>query len=313
VNILLTGGAGYIGSVLAAHLLQHKHSVTILDSLLFGGHSLLGILDDPGAEFMHGDIRDPFVTEKAVQDKDIVIHLAALVGEPQCNQDPQVTEDVNFLSTRRLVNQAKGAGVKRFIFASTCSNYGVSDKGLADEDTELKPLSLYAETKVRAEAEVRDAADDEYQTTILRFATAYGLSPRMRFDLLLNEFVRDAVVRGYLLVYGMNSWRPFVHVRDIARFVCRCVEHNLSGTYNVGGHNLRKSDLVEILLEMVPELDLDIKEGKRDPRNYRVSFERAKGTGYVVRRTPGYGMAKIAKALGDGVFQDPYSKAHRNA
>lgn len=314
MNILVTGGAGYIGSVLVPNLRAGGHTVTVLDSLLFGGQGLLGIWGNSKFSFVHCDVRDADATSAALEGMEAVVHLAALVGESQCKRNPEATEEVNFLATRRLVHQAKAQGVKKFVFASTCSNYGISERGVpADEDAELKPLSLYAETKVRAEAEVLNAAGDGFQPVVLRFATAYGLSPRMRFDLLLNEFVRDAVVDNYLLVYGANSWRPFVHVRDVARFVRDCIEGDLSGVFNVGGHNLRKEDLVSELLKLEPDLDVDFKEGKRDPRNYQVSFERAASIGFSPIYKPVDGILSIASALRSGVFQDPHSGVYRNA
>jgi len=312
MNILVTGGAGYIGSMVCRRLLHEGHAVTAYDSLVMGGQGLLGLWDLPSFTFIKGDIRDADDTHKVCRDKEIIIHLAALVGESQCKRNVQDTEDINFLATWRIANQAKAIGAQ-FIFASTCSNYGISEhEELVDEDSELKPLSLYAETKIRAENEVLKIANDDFKPLILRFATAYGLSPRMRFDLLLNEFVRDAITDNYVLVYGASSWRPFVHVYDIARFIHRAIRRNLSGVFNVGGDNLRKSDIIVELQRLEPDLDIDIKEGKIDPRNYRVDFTRARREGFIPMFKPSDGIRSIADALRSGLFADPHSKAYRN-
>ena len=313
MNILVTGGAGYIGSMVCRRLIHDGNAVTAYDSLLFGGKGLLGLWDVPSFHFIHGDIRDANKMHEACRNKNVVIHLAALVGELQCMQNTQETEDVNFLATWRLANQIKAQGSK-FVFASTCSNYGISEhEELMDEDSILKPLSLYADTKIRAENEILKIANDNFKPLILRFATAYGLSPRMRFDLLLNEFVRDAIMNKYVLVYGASSWRPFVHVYDIARFIKRCLHRDASGIFNVGGDNLRKSDIVTRLQRLQPELSIDIKEGKKDPRNYRVDFTRARREGFIPMESPDNGIESIAAALRAGVFMDPHSKEYRNA
>ncbi len=313
MKILITGCAGYIGSVLTGHLLEHGHWVVGLDSLRHGGSGLLGFIGHPLFRFVKGDIRDKAIVSEALSGVEAVVHLAALVGEPECKQNPKVTRDINLRATRSLANAAKGAGVEHFILASTCSNYGVTEPGeIATEESELKPLSLYAETKIGAESAVQLAASDDFAVTVLRFATVYGLSPRMRFDLLINEFARDAVA-GWLLVYGAQSWRPFVHVRDVAKFVKWVLAERLCGVFNVGGHNRRKVELVEALREIVPDLAVEFKKTERDPRDYRVSFSKAGQFGFASYCTPEDGLQRIVTAIQMGLFQDVYSGQHRNA
>lgn len=313
MRILVTGCAGYIGSVLTPYLLERGHLVVGLDSLRHGGSGLLGFIEHPRFRFVKGDVRDRVVVTEALGGVDAVVHLAALVGEPECRQNPKVTKAINLRATRSLVNAAKNAGAEHFILASTCSNYGVTEPGeIATEESKLKPLSLYAETKIGAESAVQMAASDNFIVTVLRFATVYGLSPRMRFDLLVNEFARDAVA-GWLLVYGAQSWRPFVHVRDVAWFARVVLDGRLGGIFNVGGHNRRKIELVEALREVVPSLDVEFKETKRDPRDYRVGFSKACLAGLTPVHTPEDGLRRIVTAIQMGLFQDVHSGQYRNA
>ena len=216
---LVTGGAGYVGSVLVADLLDRGRRVRVLDSLAVGdGSSLLPLWGRDGFEFVKGDVRDPAARATALQGVVEVVHLAAIVGDPACARDPEAATAVNLEASRALVDEALDAGASRFVFASTCSNYGKLEdpSAYATEDWELRPVSLYAETKVAAELDILARSSERASTTCLRFATVYGPSPRMRFSLTVNEFARDAVRTGELVVYGEQFWRPYVHVRDAA-------------------------------------------------------------------------------------------------
>ena len=320
MRILVTGCAGYIGSIVTAYLLNlgdalgRADEIMGYDSLLFGGQGLLHVVDRPQFQFVKGDIRDSQKVACLLQDTDAVVHLAALVGEPACKREPEITEDVNTLATKFLVNAARGAGVKHFLFASTCSNYGKQSEPVTEE-SELQPLSLYATSKIEAEKFVLDAATENYTTTVLRFATAYGLSPRMRFDLLLNEFAKDAVTRGWLLVYGSESWRPFVHVCDIARLVALvlAIGRATQGVYNVGGHNRRKIDLVEKLVQIVPELEIEKKLNDGDPRDYQVDFSKAETLGFSPAFTPEDGLESVVQAVQGDFFLDFNQGRYKNA
>jgi nucleoside-diphosphate-sugar epimerase len=271
MKVLVTGGAGYIGSVLTSHLLQVGHRVRVLDALMFGGESLLGVYDHSDFEFVRADVREAEEVAPALEGVDAVIHLAAIVGEPACRMYAELARTTNLDATISLVDQAKREGVSRFVFTSTCSNYGISDISiLAGEEMPLNPISLYSETKVEAEKYVVGAADDTFCASVLRLATAYGLSPRMRFDLLVNELVRDAVSRKWVVLYGPESWRPFVHVKDVARAFETVLEAPgdvISGsTFNVGAdsENYQKVQLAELIKKHVPYADMEIMDRKSD-------------------------------------------------
>jgi nucleoside-diphosphate-sugar epimerase len=318
VRVLVTGGAGYIGSTLVPKLLKAGHEVRVLDSLLFGGESLLGVYPDPGFEFVRGDVRDSDALRAALDKVDAVIHLAALVGDPACGQDPEATRAINRQATCDLVDLSKEREVSRFILASTCSNYGISDTSVfADEEAPLNPVSLYAETKVAAEEYVVRASSDALCTTVLRLATVFGLSPRMRFDLLINEFVRDAVMDKQLLIYGSHSWRPFLHVHDAAKAFMMCLDAPDAAVrgqvFNVGGGNYRKIDLVGLLGKHIPDVKVEFAEGKRDPRDYKVSFEKIqRQLGFEATYDVEIGTVEIRDVLTNGVIRDPYSRTYRN-
>jgi len=306
-KVLITGGAGYIGSVLAAHLLRADYRVRVLDSLLSGGRSLLGMYNDPDFEFVRGDVREPRVAAEALGGVGAVVHLAAIVGEPLCSKSPERARTTNLDATLALVDQAKTLGISHFIFASTCSNYGVSDVSvLADEKAVLNPVSLYSETKVEAEKYVTQAG-----YTTLRLATVYGLSPCMRFDLLVNELVHNAIFKKWVVIYGPESWRPFVHVNDVARaFEAALAARGdvVSGsTFNVGSDsgNCQKRQLAELIQKHIPGADIEIMTRKSDPRDYRVSFKKiARVLGFQVSKTVEDGIVEIRDALVQGVVGD---------
>jgi nucleoside-diphosphate-sugar epimerase len=268
------------------------------------------------------DVRDPGIVdllrEHAV---DAVVHLAAVVGDPACGRDPENARAINLDATRALVQEAAAAGVGRFVFASTCSNYGKMEDAdaFATEEWELRPVSLYAETKVAAELEVLAHTRPGFATTCLRFATVYGASPRMRFDLTVNEFARDALLDGKLVVYGEQFWRPYVHVRDAARAVVATlaapVEAVGGEVFNVGSsqQNFRKQDLVAILVEQLPETEVERVLRTEDPRDYRVSFEKIESRlDFATARTVAEGVDEVIGLLRAGAIGDPFSDVFRN-
>jgi nucleoside-diphosphate-sugar epimerase len=250
-----------------------------------------------------------------------VVHLAAVVGDPACARAPEAARTVNFDATKRLLDQAEQRGAERFLFASTCSNYGKLDNGddYATEEWELRPVSLYAETKVAAELETLARARPGFSTTCLRLATVYGPSPRMRFDLTVNEFTRDLLLYGDLVVYGEQFWRPYVHVRDAARAIATVLDaapETVSGeVFNVGdtGQNFRKQDLVELLVARLPETRVEFVARTEDPRDYRVSFEKIRSTlGYDVTKSVPDGIDEVLALLRAGVLGDPFGGTYRN-
>jgi len=252
---------------------------------------------------------------------DAVVHLAAIVGDPACGRDPELSNSVNVEGTRELVADAKAAGVERFLFASTCSNYGrMADPTVPiDETGELRPVSLYAEQKVAMEQSLLDGDHNGMSPTCLRFATVYGVGHRMRFDLTVNEFTRDLWADRKLDVFGETFWRPYVHVRDAARAVALVLASPLdkvSGRVFNAGHsdeNYRKLDLVEIITGQLGRGDVSYVTKTEDPRDYKVSFERIKDElGYEPNyRVPG-GIEELVGALEEERFGDPFSPRYSN-
>ncbi len=280
-NILVVGGAGYIGAVLVRYLLGRGYWVRVLDALLHDNQPAIDeLLDHPRFSFVHGDLCDPATVEGALEDASDVVLLAALVGDPMCKKDPERARAVNDIGSINLIERLVGHGIKRLVFMSTCSNYGLRDTDReATEESELNPQSLYAETKVKVEKHLLSSAGRfDFAPTVLRCATAYGLSPRMRFDLTINEFTREMALAKELLVYDADTWRPYCHVTDISRAIGLMLEsrpENIAGqVFNVGspGENYTKRMVVELLQQYLPSARIRYKEGKVDPRNYRVDF-----------------------------------------
>jgi nucleoside-diphosphate-sugar epimerase len=321
MNILVTGGAGYIGSTLVPRLLENGHRVRVLDSLLHGGEPLLPVWADPCFEFQLGDVRERTALHSAVAGMQAVVHLAAIVGDPACARQPQLACEVNVEASLALIEEARRAGVRRFLFASTCSNYGKMPEpdGYVDENSPVRPVSLYAETKVGVERALLEGQSDGLCATPLRFATVYGASPRMRLDLTVNEFTARLVVTHRLVVYGEQFWRPYTHVRDIARAVETILDAPPTlvarRVFNVGctTENYQKRQLAEMLRELVPEGKVEYVRREEDPRDYRVSFARIEQElGFSVRHRVPDGMREVASAVRTGVIQDLDDRRYRN-
>jgi nucleoside-diphosphate-sugar epimerase len=319
---LVTGGAGYVGSIAVEELLDRGHRVRVLDSLAHGSvPSLLPAWGNPRFEFVRGDVRDAEARRAALEDVRAVLHLAAIVGDPACAREPDVAREVNLDGTSALLDDAERAGVERLVFASTCSNYGkMADPNvLATEAFELSPVSLYAETKVAAELDVLARSSNGLPTCCLRFATVYGASPRMRFDLTVNEFTRELTLDRDLVVFGEQFWRPYVHVRDAARAACVALDSPLEAVrgevFNVGDtqENYRKLDIVELLRERIPGANVSFVHKDEDPRDYRVSFDKVKERlGFEPERTVGDGIDEVMGLLRSGLLGDPYAPIYSN-
>ncbi len=319
--MLVTGGAGYVGSVLVDELLARGHRVRVLDSLLHGSvSSLLLVWGHEGFEFVRGDIRESAVRRTALDGVDTVVHLAAIVGDPACAREPKMARRINLEATQLLLAEARTAGAERFLFASTCSNYGKMDSvEYATEEFELRPVSLYAETKVAAELAVLAATGNGFATSCLRFATVYGTSPRMRFDLTVNEFTRDLLLTGDLVVYGEQFWRPYIHVRDAARATGLALEAPVGDVagevFNVGDtrENYRKLDIVELLRERIPNGQIEFVHKAEDPRDYRVGFDKIRNKlGFEASATVPDGIDEVIALLRSGLLDDPHAGIYRN-
>jgi len=321
-KILITGGAGYIGSMLTPYLIEKDYKVTVVDSLIFKGFYLLENFIHENYKFVKGDIRDEEFIKNLFQSEkfDTIIHLAALVGESLCKNVPELAKEINFDATKFLVDLSKKYCVNQFIFASTCSNYGISKDKFASEEAILRPLSLYSETKIQSENYITENANKNFHPTILRLATVFGVSPRMRFDLLINELVRDAYVKKEITLYNPLGWRPFIQISDAVRALEMTVSAQLELTerqiFNVGGEggNIRKKDVVNIIKEFLPDTNIKLIRGNNiDPRNYRVSFKKIKDIlHYSSHITIKKGIKDIISALNSSTFDDPYDDIYKN-
>jgi nucleoside-diphosphate-sugar epimerase len=318
---LVTGGTGYVGALAVSELQASGRRVRVLDVLLHGQEDLAAAQEAKGVEVIRGDIRDPAARGAALQGVDEVVHLAAIVGDPACGRDPEFSNAVNVEGTQALVADAKAAGVKRLVFASTCSNYGrMSDPTVPiTEDGVLAPVSLYAEQKVAMEKMLLNGASEAIAVTCLRFATVYGVGPRMRFDLTVNEFARDLWADKDLEVFGEQFWRPYVHVRDAARAVRTALEAPVETVrgqvFNVGrsGENYRKLDLVEVIQGQVNRGRVSYVKRTEDPRDYKVSFDKVREVlGFETTMTVPDGVAEVIAALDANSFEDPYDGRYRN-
>ncbi len=321
-SILVTGAAGYIGSVLVRQLLNQGHRVIGLDSLLFGGESLLEIISHPRFRFVKGDIRDRDLVAGLLTDSKAVVHLAALVGDKACAEQPEQASEVMGAGSRQLYELCGTVGIGHFIFASTCSNYGVMEGGereMLDENASLRPQSHYAHLKVDFEQYLM--AEKIVPRTILRFATVYGLSPRMRFDLSVNHFTRDLARGQSLEVYGADSWRPYCHVGDLCNSVAMSIvtgpKYTDGKVFNVGDNyeNYTKRDLIEKISEQIPGVDVTFTaSADDDPRNYRVDFSRVRTElGFQVQKRVPHGIAEILQLVRTGILPDYDSPRYRNA
>ena len=316
-SVLVTGGAGYVGSILTNELVKKNYDVKVVDSLVYGDAGISSLINDKKIEFFNLDIRDSSKIASILKNVDCVIHLAAIVGEPLCKKIPEAAKQINEIATKNLVNLCKNNNVKRFIFASTCSNYG-SSLNIVDESSPVKPLSLYSECKVNSEKYIIDNNSNKFQTCILRFATAHGLSPRMRFDLLVQEFLHDALVDKKISIFGEDFWRPLIHVDDMASACISVVDassNTISGQiFNVGSsnENYTKKQLANIIQKHVSDIKIEIVKSKTDPRNYKVSFDKIKRIlNFQPKRTVENSVVEILSKIEDGTV-DPRQSEFSN-
>jgi len=289
MSILITGGAGYIGSILVRELLKKGYRIRIMDTLKFGIGPIKGCLKSDNVQLFPGDIRNYEDIEGALEDVEAVIHLAAIVGDPACAVQADNALETNYLSTMRLAKKAKDKGVSKFIFASTCSVYGACDEILT-EGSELNPQSLYAETKILSEKGLMELKDNQFNPIILRLGTLYGLSYRPRFDLVINYLTGKIITENRALIFGGDQWRPFIHVTDIARsfvFSHENYEKMEGEVFNVGSNseNYQMKDIGVMFEEIFPEAEIKYIEEIRDSRSYRVSFDKIQKMNFRLTKT----------------------------
>ena len=309
MKVLVTGGAGYLGSILCERLLKSGYQVVVLDNLTYQNGTLFHLCADPNFEFVSGDVRDEGVVSRLIKDADVIIPLAAMVGAPACARDPWLARSVN-VDAIRMVNQLRSSD-QLLVYPTTNSGYGTQTGDvMCTEDTPLEPISLYGQTKSEAEAAVLDSAN----AITFRLATVFGLSPRMRLDLLVNHFVHEAVTNGYIVIFEKDFKRNYVHIRDVADCFVYGIENSSSMVgrpFNVGldEANLSKEELALKIKEYVPSFYLHFSEIGSDPdkRNYIVSNQRLKTVGFEAKRSLDMGIVELLKGyrmMGRGIYQN---------
>jgi nucleoside-diphosphate-sugar epimerase len=321
-KVLVTGGAGYIGSVLVRLLLKEGFSVRVLDNLRFGGESIVELLNDSNFEFIKGDVRNAADVEKSLKSIDYVIHLAAIVGDPACAKEPDLARATNLEASKVVYHMAEKCGAKRFLFASTCSNYGkmIDPDSFVHEGSELSPVSLYAETKVAFEQFLlSQPGTNTCKPTCARFSTVYGLSPRIRFDLTVNEFTKELALGRELVVFGEQFWRPYCHVYDLSRSLVIMLkadpEKVAFDVFNVGdtGENYQKKMIIDEIIKQLPDSKVRYVNKNEDPRDYRVTFDKIKKRlGFQpVYKVPD-GIRQVIKVIHEGFLADPDEPKYKN-
>lgn len=327
-HVLITGGAGYIGSLLTGHLLRLGYRVTVVDDLLFGGDSLMAYWPHPAFHFVKANVWESRAVKSAVLADwpvpDAVVHLAAIAGFPACQAvGRQVAWRYNVESTQRVFEQAHEMGIGRFVYASTYSNYGLSPDGKpVSEESPLNPQSLYAETKINAERFLLAQEDAACAPLIFRLATLYGLSPRTRFDMIINQFVLEAYTKRELLIYQRGYSRSFLHIRDAVNGLTLGIEapeDKIRGEiYNLGSDegNYTKDEIVALILRRLPETVVQYKDMTfgGDMRDISVSYQKIQqALGFKACLSVDDGIREVLHALQDEVFSNPHAQRYRNA
>tara|TARA_B110000261_G_scaffold102568_1_gene115390 strand:+ start:144 stop:1142 length:999 start_codon:yes stop_codon:yes gene_type:complete len=324
-NILVTGGAGYVGSGLLRELLLKGYNVTCIDNLLFGGESLLDIWHNKNFTFYKCDINDSQKLDEVFlkNNFDGVIHLAAIVGDPACKINSDLAIKTNFESSKNLLEKSKNSKVSKFIFASTCSNYGKMDdpEAYVDENSKLAPVSLYAELKVKFEKYMLGEMKklDGFSPTSLRFSTVYGLSPRMRFDLTVNEFTKNLALGKELIIFGEQFWRPYCHVKDFSNAFITVLnspdEKVAYNVFNVGDtkENYTKQMIINEIKKVLPNSKIKYVKKNEDPRDYRVNCDKIKKElGFKISMTVPDGIKEIKRVIQENLIQDPEDQKYYN-
>ncbi len=316
-KVLIVGGAGYIGSMLTRQLLAAGYHVRLLDCLVYGDAAICELNGTPGFELQVGDCRNIQSVARAVKGVDSIVHLAAIVGDPACDLDHQATLEINYAATRMLCDVAKGHGIRRFVFASSCSVYGATEE-FVTELSPAVPISLYGQTKVDSEITLLAARGEEFAPTILRLATVFGHSHRPRFDLVVNLLTAKAYQEGTITIFNGQQWRPFIHVRDIARAMAAVLAAPLEVVggeiYNVGDSRLNHtlSDIALKVRASMPDTKVAHVENA-DKRNYRVCFDKIhQQLDFECHTSIEDGIKEMKQAFEDGLITDYTSVNYHN-
>ena len=310
-KILLIGGSGYIGSVLSRSLLKNNHKVYNIDSLIYDNYfANIDILKHKNYFFKKLCVSNSEINENFINNFDSVVLLSGLVGDPITKKYPKIGKSYNEIFIKQFIEKCTKSKIKKLIFVSTCSNYGIiKDNEFADENHYLNPQSLYAKSKIEIEQFLISLKKtNTFQTTILRFATAFGLSPRMRFDLTISHFAKDAYYNKKLEIFDKNTWRPYCHVNDFSILINLIITNNYNYNFeifNAGSNenNYSKKIIVEKLIEKMPGLEVIYKEGDVDPRNYRVNFNKLNSIiGFNPLYNLNFGLNEIIKSFDSKLF-----------
>lgn len=309
MQVLVTGGGGYIGSILVPQLLNEGYGVKVLDRFFFGKDVLASVAKNKNLTLIQDDTR--WFDKKILKNVDVVMDLAALSNDPSGELDPQKTLDINYKGRARVARLSREMGVKRYILASSCSIYGFRD-GLLDEKSPINPLTTYAKANRFAEINAEKLASDKFTVTMLRFATVFGLSPRMRFDLAVNGMVLGFFKNKEIpIMRDGRQWRPFIHVKDVAEAyvkVIQCPRDKINGEiFNVGSDN-QNYQILPLAKEVAESIKIPFKKkwyGDPDSRSYRISFQKIKNMlGYTTKYTVSYGAKEIYRSLKNGTSTD---------
>lgn len=319
-DILVIGGAGYIGSVLVRMLLERDYNVKVMDSLMFSDRGLVDLKDRDGFSFYEGDITNIKDVVEGIKDVDAVVNLAAIVGDPASNLESRKTLETNLFATKTLGQVARYLGVSKFVYASTCSVYGFGEDKFSEDSNDLEPLSPYAQTKLESEDAVLNLEQEGFYPTVLRFATAHGLSERMRFDLVVNLLTGKAIQDNEITVYGEGKQkRPFVHIRDISRSIIKTLEappEKTSGEiFNVGSEsqNLTIENMAEKIKEEVPDAELKFITEKEDGRSYICDFSKIEDAlGFEAKYSIGDTIEEIKDEFKKGNIQNYEREKYSN-
>jgi len=305
MRVLLTGGSGYLGSILARKLLLKGYKVRILDNFLFGKNPIKGIQNNKKLEIVEGDVRDLTAVSKSLKNIDTVVHLASIVGTQSSELDPRTSMEINLLATRNIADLCKLYKINQLVFASTCSIYGAKSNQLISENSEADPLDSYGQTKFESERAILQAY---HYPTILRLGTLFGASYRMRFDLAINLFIAKAMNNEKITVFGGSQWRPFLHVADAAEAFCLVIEKQMEGAYNVIWKNLTINQMAKEVTKLIPT-KIILSKDIVDKRDYKVTGKKFERFGFKATKNIAFAVKELKSKISDvkNYKQDKYS------
>ena len=314
-RVLVTGGAGYVGSVLVPKLLGRGYDVRVLDLMIFGSQGLYSVKDK--CKIIRGDIRDSSLVERCLEDIDSIIHLAAISNDPCSELNHELTKQINYNATKNLVNLAKEKQITRFIFASTSSVYGIKKESNVTEDLSLESLTIYSKTKAMAEEFIKKNSDDDFTAVNIRSATICGYSPRMRLDLATNILTEHAINKGRITVFGGEQKRPNIHIEDITDYyadLLKVSKEKITGkSFNAGYENHTIMQIAEMVREIIGEHIQIEKIETKDIRSYHISSEKIKRVlGFEPRSTIRDSISDLKKAFETGLIPNPSNSVYRN-